>query len=233
MTAVVIGVGPGLGRSIAHRFGREGHPVALISRSDTRHAGYLAELSTAGVKAEAFTADVQDTDRLRSVLDDAAERLGPIDVAYYGPAALGDSIARLDTAAADDIRAAMKIFYPAVDVVHHVLPGMLDRGRGTLLFAGGLSSVRVMPQLGAVAIPSAAMRNYAITLNATLADTGVYAGTLTIGGLISRGDIYTLVKANEATWGPIATLDPDDIADSAWDLHAKRDRAEEIFNVID
>jgi short-subunit dehydrogenase len=232
MTAVVIGVGPGLGMSIAHRFGREGQPVALISRSDTRHAGYLAELSAAGVNAEAFTADVHDTDRLRSVLDDATERLGPIDVAYYGPAGLGDTIPRLDTASADDIRAAMEIVYPAVDVVHHVLPGMLDRGRGTLLFAGGLSSVRAMPQLGALAVPSAALRNYAITLNATLADTGVYAGILTIGGLISRGDIHTFIKANEAKWGPIATLNPDDIAEAAWELHAKRDRAEEIFDVM-
>src|SRR3954447_10685762 len=111
MTAVVIGVGPGLGLSIAHRFGREGHPVALTSRSATRHPGYLAELSAAGVKAEAFTADIQDTDRLRSVLDDAAERLGPIEVAYYGPAGLDHVKPALDTATADDIRAAMAVVY--------------------------------------------------------------------------------------------------------------------------
>jgi NADP-dependent 3-hydroxy acid dehydrogenase YdfG len=233
MTAVVIGVGPGLGLSIAHRFGREGHPVALISRSDTRHPAYLAELSAAGVKAEAFTADIQDTDRLRSVLDDAAERLGSIEVAYYGPAGLDHAKPALDTATADDIRAAMAVFYPAVDVVHHVLPGMLDRGRGTLLFAGGLGAVRPMPRLGPLAVASAAMRNYAVTLNATLADTGVHAATLTIGGLIERGDIHAFAKANQATWGRLATLNPDDIAETAWDLHAKRDRAEEIFNAFD
>src|SRR5438445_11409092 len=103
MTAVVIGVGPGLGRSIAHRFGREGHPVALISRSDTRHPGYLAELAAAGVTAEAFVADVQDADRLRSTLDVAADRLGPAEIVYYGPASMGPSdlggaIPPLDTA---------------------------------------------------------------------------------------------------------------------------------------
>ena len=233
MTVVVIGVGPGLGMSIAHRFGREGHPVALISRSDTRHPGYLAELSAAGVKAEAFTADIQDTDRLRSVLDAAADRLGPIEVAYYGPAGLGDSIPQLDVATADDVRAAMTGFYPAVDVVQHLLPGMRDRGHGTLLFAGGLSSVRVMPTLGPITVLSAAMRNYAVTLNATLADTGVYAGTLTIGGLIERSDIHTHVTAGESSWGGIATLNPDDIADTAWDLHLKRDRAEEIISVFE
>ena len=43
--ALVIGVGPGLGMSIAHRFGREGYGIALVSRSDTRHAGYVKSLA--------------------------------------------------------------------------------------------------------------------------------------------------------------------------------------------
>ena len=241
MTAVVIGVGPGLGMSIARRFGRAGHPVALISRRDTRHPGYLAELSAAGVKAEAFVADVHDADRLRSTLDVAVDRLGPAEVVYYGPNSVGPSdsaelagpMAPLDTATSDDIRDAMALVYPAVDVVHHLLPGMLDRGRGTLLFAGGLSAVRPLPMMGALAVPSAALRNYVLTLNATIADKGVHAANLIIGGLLDRGDIHAHVKANEATFGRVETLDPDLVADTAWDLHTKRDRAEEVFSVVD
>ncbi|MEV6611652.1 SDR family NAD(P)-dependent oxidoreductase [Kutzneria sp. NPDC051319] len=231
MTAVVIGVGPGLGLSIAHRFGREGHPVALISRSAARHSGYLAELSAAGVRAESFTADVRDAAALRAALDAAADHLGPIEVAYYGPADLGGAIPRLDTVSADDVRAAMTGLYPAVDVVHHVLPGMLDRGHGTFLIAGGLGAVRPMPMLGPIAVLSAALRNYAVTLNATLADTGVYVGTLTIGGLIERSDIHT--RQTSGRPAPFGTLNPDHIADAAWDLHTKRDRAEAIFSVFD
>jgi hypothetical protein len=78
--------------------------------------------------------------------------------------------------------------YPAVDVVQHVLPGMIDRGRGTLLFAGGL---------------------------------------------IERGDIHAHVTANEATFGRIKSLNPDDLADAAWELHTRRDRADEVFSVFD
>jgi len=242
MTAVVIGVGPGLGLSIAHRFGREGHPVALISRNGTRHPGYLAELAAAGVQAETFAADVQNADQLRSALDAAVDRLGPAEVVYYGPSSIGSGdstktfdvpMAPLDIATSDDIRAAMAWVYPAVDVVRHLLPGMLDRGRGTLLFAGGLSAVRPMPMLGAFAVPSAALRNYVLTLNATVADKGVLAANLIIGGLIERGDIHAHVKANEDTFGQIKSLNPDDIAEVAWDLHTKRDRADEIFSVFD
>ncbi|MFI9383896.1 SDR family NAD(P)-dependent oxidoreductase [Kutzneria sp. NPDC052558] len=238
MTAVVIGVGPGLGMSIARRFGREGHPVALISRRDTRHAGYLAELADAGVKAEAFVANVQDPDRLRSTVDAAVDRLGPVEVVYYGPSSIGPGdfdipTAPLDVATSDDIRTAMRYVYPAVDTVQHLLPGMLERGSGTLLFAGGLSAVRPMPMIGAFAVPSAALRNYVLTLNATVADKGVLAANLIVGGLIARGDIHDHVLANRETFGEIGTLDPDDIAEVAWDLHVKRDRAEEVFSVFD
>ena len=241
MSAVVIGVGPGLGMSIARRFGREGHPVALISRTDTRHPGYLAELSASGVKAEAFVADVHDPDRLRSALDAAAERLGPAEIVYYGPnsSGPGDSgdlstpMAPLTTATSDDIRAAMGLLYPAVDVVHHLLPGMIERRQGTLLFAGGLSAVRPMPMMGALAVPSAALRNYVLTLNATIADSGVLAANLIIGGLLERGDIHAHVQSNPDTYGPVPTLDPDLVADAAWTLHTNRDRPEQIFSAFD
>jgi NADP-dependent 3-hydroxy acid dehydrogenase YdfG len=233
-TAVVIGAGPGLGMSIAHRFGREGHAVALISRSGARHAGYVSSLAEAGVEAAAFTADVRDRDRLLSVLAAVAERFGSIDLVYYGPgaadpASLPVPIAQTD---ADGVREAMSWVYPAVDVVAAVLPGMTERGDGGLLFAGGLSAVLPMPGLGALALSSAALRNYALTLNAGLADKGVYAGTLTIGGLIERGDIHTLVTSQPGRFGAVGTLNPDRIADEAWRLYTERDRAEETFSAL-
>jgi len=230
-TAVVLGVGPGLGMSIAHRFGREGYDVVLISRSSERHAGYVAELADAGVQARAVAVDVSDRARLLSTLDE----IGPVDVVYYGPAAanMESMPGEITKTTSDETRAAMDLVYLAIDVVEHVLPGLVERGGGVLL-AGGLSSVVPMPILGALALSSAAMRNYAVTLNAALADKGAYAGTLTIGGVIERGDIHKVVEASPEQFGGLAghTLDPDDIAETAWQMFVKRDRAEEVFNVL-
>jgi hypothetical protein len=91
-----------------------------------------------------------------------------------------------------------------------------------------------VPALGALAVASAALRNYALTLSAGLAGTGVYAGTLTIGGLIERGDIYRFVTSAPGRFGDtgIASLNPDEIADAAWDLYTARDRAEATFSSI-
>jgi len=222
--------------SIAHRFGRAGFAVGLISRSNARHAGYLSALAGEGIEASAHVADVRDAGRLRAALDAIAERHGGIGVLYYGtaavdPASLSVPITETDAAA---VEAAMSWVYPAIGAARAVLPGMVERGDGGLLFAGGLSSVVPMPPLGNLALSSAALRNYAVTLNAALADQGVYAGTLTIGGVIARGDIHTYVTGHPERFGDVGpgTLDPDDLAETAWEMYTKRDRAETVFDAI-
>ncbi|MFC5186592.1 SDR family NAD(P)-dependent oxidoreductase [Actinomadura harenae] len=235
-TAVIIGAGPGLGMSMAHRLGREGHPIALVSRTGSRHAAYLAELADAGVTASSFPVDVRDPERLRDTLTAIAAWQGPVDVLYYGPGAVDDpnTMPRpITETSGADVNETMKLVLPAVDAVQAVLPGMRERRSGTLLFAGGMSSVVPLPPLGAHALAAAALRNYALTLNAALTPDGVYAGTLTIGGVIDRGDIHRHITADPARYGDLAaqTLNPDDIANEAWLMTTKRDRAETVFTL--
>jgi NADP-dependent 3-hydroxy acid dehydrogenase YdfG len=234
--AVILGAGPGLGLSMARRFGRGGYVPVLVSRSAARHASYLASLADDGIVADSLVADVRDQAQVRSALDTVAGRHGPVELLYYGPATLDPAvlpkpITETDPAA---VHEAMSWVYPAIEVTGQVLPAMLQRGSGGLLFAGGLSAIRPMPALGALAVASAAVRNYALTLHAGLAGTGVYAGTLTIGGLIERGDIYRFVASRREQYSDagIASLNPDEIADAAWDLYASGDQAEATFSAL-
>lgn len=227
----VLGAGPGLGLSIARRFGREGFTTALVSRSDARHAAYRASL--AGVNAFTYTADVTDEDRLRDVLGRITADAGEIDTVYFGPAdaTAGPGITPLTEAGAGTLRATFdSVVRPAAQLVEAVLPGMLERGSGSLLFAGGLSGKYPMPMLGSLAPASAALRMYVLTLHAALRETGVHAGILTIGGLIERGDIHRVFTAQDHGF-PVGTLDPDDIADRAWPLYTERE-AEAEFNAM-
>ncbi|WP_280267999.1 SDR family NAD(P)-dependent oxidoreductase [Nocardia wallacei] len=227
--AAIIGAGPGLGMSMARRFGREGYRVALVSRSADRHGAYLADLATHGIDATAHAADVTDAERLTTVLSE----IGAVEFAYYGPGP-AQPIVPITDIDVEVARSAFDWVWPAVRVVGAVLPGMLDRGAGGLMFAGGLSSVRPMPMLGQLVLPVAALRNYALTLHAALADRGVYAGTLTIGGLVERGDIHAMVTADPAKFGAAEghTLDPDRLAEAAWEMYRTRARAEQVFDAL-
>ena len=227
----VLGVGPGLGLSIAHRFGREGFTTALVSRTDARHATYRASLAEAGITAHTYAADVTDEAQLGAVLDRIRTDAGEIDTVYYGPAdqGVGAAMAPLPEAGVDNLRVPFEaLVLPAAQLTQAVLPRMRDRGAGSLLFAGGLSGKYPMPLLGSFAPASAALRMYVLTLNEALRDTGVYAGALTIGGLIKGGDIHRVFTEQDHGF-TAGTLDPDDIAERAWSLHVERDEAEAEF----
>lgn len=226
----VLGVGPGLGLSIARRFGREGFTTALVSRTDTRHASYRESV---GGTTHTYTADVTDPAELKAVLARIEAEAGELDTVYFGPADLsGPRPVPLTEASADVVRAPFEsIVLPAARLVEAVLPRMLDRGSGTLLFAGGLSGKYPMPMLGSLAPASAALRMYVLTLHAALRETGVYAGALTIGGLIERGDIHREFTYQDHGF-TAGTLNPDDIADTAWSLYTDRKEAEAEFTAV-
>jgi NAD(P)-dependent dehydrogenase (short-subunit alcohol dehydrogenase family) len=230
---LVVGVGPGLGMSVAHRFGSEGYAVALISRSAARHDDYLRFLGDADIDAAALVADVTDPEKLHRAVDATRARFGRIDVGYYGPAAVMPvaDITSLDAAGAE---AALLGVVPAVDFASSLLPELTERGNGGLLFAGGLSSVIPMPALGGLALASAALRNYAVTLHEALAPAGVYAGTLTIGGLIERGDIHRALLEHPHLFGGAraSTLNPDQLADTLWQLYRDRTEPEAVANAL-
>jgi NADP-dependent 3-hydroxy acid dehydrogenase YdfG len=99
-----------------------------------------AELAGDGVESRSYTADVTDLGQLRAVLDRITADLGPIDTVYFGPAA-PDSAGPLVPLPEADVAAVRAPFdaivVPAVGLVEAVLPAMLERGAGALLFGAG------------------------------------------------------------------------------------------------
>jgi NAD(P)-dependent dehydrogenase (short-subunit alcohol dehydrogenase family) len=78
--AIVSGVGPGMGRSIALTLARAGADVALAARRLEPLAAVAAEVEALGRRAAVIPTDVGDADQCRRLADDTADRLGRIDV---------------------------------------------------------------------------------------------------------------------------------------------------------
>jgi NAD(P)-dependent dehydrogenase (short-subunit alcohol dehydrogenase family) len=84
--AVVIGAGPGIGRSVASRFAREGLPIALVARGEKTVEATAEAIRTSGVRVVPLTVDSSDETAIRAALDKAADELGPPDVVVYNAA---------------------------------------------------------------------------------------------------------------------------------------------------
>ncbi|GAA3209696.1 SDR family NAD(P)-dependent oxidoreductase [Nonomuraea helvata] len=197
---VIIGAGPGIGRSVARRFAREGLPVALVSRTGTG-------LDLDG--ALTYQADVADEDGLRAALDAVSAELGTPDVVVYNAA-----IIRPDTPGEVSVRAQLDAW--AVNVVGamvaaaHVAPAMARRGSGSFLVTGGMPEPKAA--YASLSLGKAGVRTLVKLLDQEYGPSGVHVASVTVAGPVAPGTDF----------------DPDDIAEHYWRLHTQpRDRWEQ------
>lgn len=213
-TIAVVGAGPGLGLAVARRFGREGFAAAMIGRSKARLDDLVGKLQAEGVEAAGFVADATDSASLAAAFDAVKARFGEVDVLEYSPIAPVENPKSLGATAltAETADAAIRLMaLGAVTSVQQVLPQMVARKSGTILITTGGSAIQHIPFLAAFSMAGGAARNYALTLHAGLQGSGVFVSTVCIALGIKPGD---------------PEGDPDLLAETYWDLHEKRDRAE-------
>jgi NAD(P)-dependent dehydrogenase (short-subunit alcohol dehydrogenase family) len=78
--AVVTGGNRGLGRAFALALGDAGATIAIVARDAAASSRVVDELTAAGVRASAFSADVGDRASVVAVAEQIAGELGRVDV---------------------------------------------------------------------------------------------------------------------------------------------------------
>jgi len=213
-TIAIVGAGSGLGLSIAKKFGEHGFQVALVARNREKLNSLVAKLNKSGIEAAAFTADITDKAQISSAFDAIREKYGFIDVLEYSPI---PSVQNLAGALAVNEENALQQFQfnvlGAISSINEVLPAMLEKHTGALLFTTGGSSIHPTPMMGNVGIAMAGLRNHVLNLNIELSDKGIYAGHIGIGVWMQEGSGIQ-----------------DKIAEIWYDMYTKRDRAEEYIS---
>ncbi|WP_169250920.1 SDR family NAD(P)-dependent oxidoreductase [Brevibacterium sp. 'Marine'] len=207
-TIAIIGAGPGLGRATARRFGREGFSVALVSRTQDNVDRLADELSEEGITARGYAANVRGPQALRAALDSAAADLGPIEVLQYSPVPAKEFMKPvLDTTAEDLVGPLEQSVYGPVTAVQHVLPGLRELGRGTVLFINGSSAVTPNGNVTGTSIAFAGESAYGQMLHDALAPEGIHVAQLIIPRGIGGGE---------------PDHEPDALAERIFSLHRDR-----------
>lgn len=221
-TLAIVGAGPGLGLSIAKVFGRNGFSVALVSRTQEKVDRLAAELAESGIDAAGFAADIMDRPSLVAVFARIKDRFGPVDVLEYSPAphnpVPGITMAGPLDVTVDNIQPQLDYYlYGGLTATQQVLPDMLERDAGTLLFTTGGASANptaAPPEFANIAVGSAALRAWVLKLHQVTEGTGVYAAHVPLSVWIGSG-------------GP--DTQPDTIATHYWEIYTKRDGAEHPY----
>lgn len=186
-TLVIVGAGKGLGLSIAKRFGKEGFQVALVARNAVKLQEMVDELTVIGIEASYFVADLYNHEQINEAITAIKQKYGHIDVLEYSPI-VGDfpptPVLELTVENAKNIIEGHVL--GAINVVNNVLPDMLAKKDGALLFTSSLSALYPIPMLGNLGIAMAGLRNYIANLHTELSPKGIFVGHRPLGVLIKE-----------------------------------------------
>jgi short-subunit dehydrogenase len=136
-TALVTGASGGLGAHLARRLAREGMNVALAARRERELSTLARELQELGVRTSALPVDLSDLDQIDPLLERAQAALGPIDLLLNNA---GMELASTFTELTSEELTGMvdlNLTAPLL-LTHRVLPGMLARRRGHVVFISSL-----------------------------------------------------------------------------------------------
>jgi 3-oxoacyl-[acyl-carrier protein] reductase len=179
--AIVTGAGRNIGRGIALALADGGAAVVVNARSNLKEAEAVAgEIERSGGKALAVTADVADTEAVRTMVAAAAGKFGGIDILVNNAAVRVEQAFEGMTLA--QWRAVTSIILDgAFNCVQACLPHLKRSGAGVIVNIGGLSAHTGAAGRAHVVTAKAGVVGFTRALAHELADARIRVNTVTPG----------------------------------------------------
>ena len=216
-SALVCGVGPGLGLALVRCFADAGMNVAMTARNVDRLRQWSDELSGDGVEIMACSCDVTNEQEVMEMYAQVQAQLGVPDLVVYNAGAFMH-------AEVVDIQTSEFETCWRVGCLGGFLVGregarlMLGQGRGTILFSGATASLRGGAGFANLAVGKFGLRALAQSMARELGPKGIHVGHVIIDGQILSERHADLIKVRPAD----GLLDPDTIASNYLHLHRQQ-----------
>lgn len=180
INAVVTGASSGIGAGLARRLAGAGARVALVARRADRLEALAAEIAAAGGQALVVPCDVADRAESEAAARRVLEAFGRVDL-LVNNAGYGHHRRFLDWDVEDMERMMRVNFFGAVYWTKALLPQMVARRRGWLVFVSSVAGKLGVPEESAYAASKFAMNGLAEALSYEVEDDGVHVLTVCPG----------------------------------------------------
>ena len=179
-TAVVTGASSGIGRALALRLAREGARVALVARREDALREVATEIAQQGGNAIVLSCDVGDREQSLACAERAVGELGQVDI-LVNNAGYGHHRRFLEWDL-EDMERIMRVNYlGALYWTKALLPPMVERHSGWIVFIASVAGKLAVPEESAYAASKFAMVGLAEALSMEVDEAGVHVLTVCPG----------------------------------------------------
>jgi NAD(P)-dependent dehydrogenase (short-subunit alcohol dehydrogenase family) len=194
---VVVGAGPGVSGSVARRFAREGYDVALLGIDEEQLRALAGELEGHGAAVGHAVADITDVDATAAAIRRFGEHTGRIDVLHFNPSAFRekDPLELSVPELLEDVALGVGGLLTAVQAAR---PFLSAGGRVTA--TGSMAADRPWHRAASLGVQKAGLRNLVHSLDATLAESGIRAVSVTVRGTLGQDERFAPDRVGDAIW---------------------------------
>lgn len=184
--AIITGAGRGIGRAVAERLAADGWAVALAARTTAELHATADQITANGGVALAIPTDVTDAAAVRELVERATAELGAPSALVNIAGALGPfgQFYELDLAQVRPMVDA--IWWGTLHTCHAVLPGLIERGGGSIVNIAGYGAADPSPRLAAYGAIKAALVRFTESLAAETKRAKIRANVIGPGLVITR-----------------------------------------------
>lgn len=196
--AVVTGVGPGMGRSIAVGFAGHGVEVVLAARRPETLEAVAAELRRAGRDPLVVPTDITDPDACGRLVQAAVNRFGRLDFLVQNAHHEGDwtAVAEADPAS---WRSILDVnLFGALNLVGPAVEAMRRGGGGSIVLVNSGAIMLTPPALGAYTASKAALAALARTLAVEVGPSGIRVNGVVLGAVDGENILHAAERAGAA-----------------------------------
>ena len=207
--ALVTGVGPGTGSSIARRFSDGGYKVAMIARDKERLKSLEDELED----SKGYSCELRNQEYLNSTVDNIIKDFGYPDVSIHN--AVRGTRGNFLEFTSEELQSNFDINVLALHrIAQKVAPEMIKKSNGAIIVTGNTSAHRGKANFGGTASTKAAQKILTESFARYLNPKGIHVAYITIDAAI---DLEWTRKA----WPDKPDdffIQPDDIASEVWHI---------------